>query len=36
LLLCGHVHDCWGQRGRIGKTQVVNLGPGVTWFEVER
>lgn len=34
LLLCGHVHDCWGVRGAIGKTEVVNLGPGVTWFEV--
>ena len=34
LLLCGHVHDCWGVRGQIGKTQVANLGPGVNWFEV--
>ncbi|MFW8595575.1 metallophosphoesterase family protein [Cribrihabitans neustonicus] len=34
LLLCGHVHDCWGVRGTIGKTEVVNLGPGLTWFEV--
>lgn len=36
LLLCGHVHDCWGQGGMIGKTRVANLGPGVTWFEVAR
>ncbi|NSY37988.1 metallophosphoesterase family protein [Leisingera sp. ANG59] len=35
LLLCGHVHDCWGFRGNLGKTQVANLGPGVSWFEVE-
>lgn len=35
LLLCGHVHDCWGVRGQIGKTEVANLGPGVSWFEVE-
>lgn len=35
LLLCGHVHDCWGARGRIGKTEVANLGPAVNWFEVE-
>lgn len=34
LLLCGHVHDCWGFRGTLGKTQVANLGPGVSWFEV--
>ncbi|KIC11883.1 serine/threonine protein phosphatase [Leisingera sp. ANG-M1] len=34
LLLCGHVHDCWGFRGSIGQTQVANLGPTVSWFEV--
>lgn len=32
-LLCGHVHDDWGARGRIGTTQVMNLGPGQTWIE---
>ncbi len=30
---CGHIHDCWGESGRIGKTQVHNLGPTVNWFE---
>ena len=35
LLLCGHVHDAWGARDRIGETQVCNLGPGVTWFDLE-
>lgn len=34
LLLCGHIHDCWGEEGRIGDTRVVNLGPFPTWFEV--
>jgi len=34
LALCGHIHDCWGQEGRIGDTRVVNLGPSVTWFEI--
>ncbi len=34
LMLCGHVHDCWGQSGLIGATAVHNLGPKVTWFEV--
>ena len=34
LALCGHIHDSWGARGRIGRTQVVNLGPEPTWFEV--
>ncbi len=32
---CGHIHDSWGFRGRIGRTQVANLGPTVNWFEVE-
>lgn len=35
LMLFGHVHDCWGEEGRIGLTRCRNLGPGVTWFEVE-
>ena len=34
LALCGHVHDCWGETGEIGDTQVVNLGPTPNWFEV--
>lgn len=33
LALCGHVHDSWGQEGRIGATRVVNLGPTPNWFE---
>jgi len=35
LAVCGHIHDSWGARGRIGATEVVNLGPEGTWFEVE-
>ncbi|MFC6688739.1 metallophosphoesterase family protein [Jhaorihella thermophila] len=34
LAVCGHIHDSWGQRGTIGATPVVNLGPTVNWFEV--
>lgn len=34
LLLCGHIHDCWGEEGMIGKTRVHNLGPTVNWFEL--
>lgn len=34
LAVCGHIHDSWGQRGTIGATEVVNLGPTVNWFEV--
>jgi Icc-related predicted phosphoesterase len=33
LLLCGHVHDSWGASGRIGETEVRNLGPAPSWFE---
>jgi len=34
LTLCGHIHDCWGQEGRIGASRVRNLGPTVNWFEI--
>lgn len=34
LVVCGHIHDCWGQEGQIGETRVVNLGPRPNWFEV--
>jgi len=31
LALCGHIHEAWGERSRIGSTEVINLGPeGVT------
>jgi Icc-related predicted phosphoesterase len=35
LAVFGHIHDSWGARGQIGKTQVANLGPTVNWFELE-
>ncbi len=34
LCLCGHIHDSWGQEGRIGGARVANLGPGGTWFDL--
>ena len=34
LVLCGHVHDCWGQEGAIDMSRICNLGPGGTWFEL--
>ncbi|QFT79467.1 Calcineurin-like phosphoesterase superfamily domain protein [Roseovarius sp. THAF27] len=34
LALCGHIHDSWGVTGRIGATQVVNLGPRPNWFDL--
>lgn len=33
LALCGHIHDSWGEEGRIGPTRVVNLGPRPNWFD---
>ena len=27
LALCGHIHEAWGERSRIGSTEVINLGP---------
>jgi Icc-related predicted phosphoesterase len=34
MVLCGHIHNAWGQRGMIGDTPVHNLGPTVNWFDV--
>ncbi len=34
LALCGHIHESWGRRSRIGATEVINLGPGGTTVEV--
>ena len=34
LLLCGHIHEAWGQTGVIGDTHVQNLGPRANWYEV--
>ncbi len=35
LVLCGHVHDSWGRRARIGQSEIANLGPTINWFELE-
>ena len=34
LVVCGHIHQCWGQESAIGPTRVVNLGPEGTLFDV--
>jgi uncharacterized protein len=34
LVVCGHIHDCWGEEGTIGTSRVKNLGPTVNWLEV--
>ncbi|WP_333559659.1 metallophosphoesterase family protein [Shimia sp. Alg240-R146] len=35
LVVCGHIHDCWGQSAMVGASRVVNLGPVGMWFEIE-
>lgn len=34
IAVCGHIHESWGQRSMIGKTEIANLGPEGTWFDV--
>ena len=34
LVVCGHIHGCWGQRAAIGPTLVVNVGPEGQFLEL--
>lgn len=34
LVVCGHIHEAWGDRSAIGPSQVANLGPGGAELEV--
>ncbi|MGZ3379992.1 MAG: metallophosphoesterase family protein [Isosphaeraceae bacterium] len=34
LVVCGHIHQCWGGEAVIGTTPVVNVGPEGRFFEV--
>lgn len=34
LAVCGHIHESWGQRSRIGDAEVANLGPDGAFFEL--
>jgi Icc-related predicted phosphoesterase len=34
LVFCGHIHDSWGYRGSLGRSEIANLGPRTNWFEV--
>ncbi len=34
LCVFGHVHDCWGESGTIGRTDWRNLGPAPVWFDL--
>jgi Icc-related predicted phosphoesterase len=32
LVVCGHIHACWGERSAVGGSPIVNAGPrGVEW-----
>jgi uncharacterized protein len=33
LAVCGHIHEAWGERSRIGDTEIANLGPSGAFFE---
>ena len=34
LTICGHIHNGWGQSGRIGRTPIHNIGPRPSLFTV--
>jgi Icc-related predicted phosphoesterase len=34
LAVCGHIHESWGARSRIGDSEIANLGPDGAFFEV--
>jgi uncharacterized protein len=34
LVLCGHIHQCWGGEAVIGTTPVVNVGPEGRFFDI--
>ncbi len=34
LAVCGHIHESWGRRSRLGDSEIANLGPDGTWFDL--
>ena len=34
LVVCGHIHGCWGQRATLGSTPILNAGPDGHVLEV--
>jgi Icc-related predicted phosphoesterase len=34
LVICGHIHGCWGKRSEVGPTLVLNAGPAGQWVEL--
>jgi len=35
LVLCGHIHECWGQESRVGDVPVRNLGPDAATIDLD-
>ena len=35
LAVRGHIHEAWGETSTVGATEVVNLGPGGRFFEID-
>jgi Icc-related predicted phosphoesterase len=34
LVLCGHIHEQWGNSSQIGDVRVLNLGPAGTIIDI--
>ena len=34
LVVCGHIHGCWGRRSTVGSTPILNAGPDGHVLEV--
>ena len=34
LVVCGHIHACWGREADVDGTRVVNAGPDGVWVEL--
>ena len=34
LMLCGHIHESWGEQSAVGTTRIVNLGPQGRIFDL--
>jgi len=34
IAVCGHIHEAWGQRSKIGATEIANLGPTGAYFTI--
>jgi Icc-related predicted phosphoesterase len=34
LVVCGHIHACWGQESDVDGTRVINAGPHGVWVDL--